>query len=1268
MPKSNETTTKFKVDISELKAGIQEANRQIALANSEFKKASAGMESWGRDADGLSAKITQLRTVTAQYETILGELKSQYAKVVAEQGENSKGATELKIKINSLEASIKNNNNAIKNYETRLNDLTSETKQTDSAMDTLKQSISEQESKLKTLKTAYANVVLEQGKTSKEARQLETEISQLSGELVSNKTKLKGASDAADQLDKSLKDTKDSSKDAADGFTVMKGALADLIADGIRSAIDGLKEFVTASDSAHKKFQAATGLSTEEVAAFKDEMDDLYDKGYGESIGDIGDKMAYVKQVTGEIDASNVRELVENAMALEDTFGSDFNETIRGVNNLMQHFGIDSKTAFDLFAKGSQLGLDYTGELGDNIAEYGGNFEQAGYSAEEYFQLLVNGSKNGAYNLDKVNDSINEVKNRLADGSIEKNIDIFSEGTQSAFKAWKDGKGTMKDVIDSIVGDINNCTNEQDALTMAATAFGTMGEDANLKVVKSLTTVGDSFKDVGGTMQDIKDIRYDDVATQFTALGRKLQRELLTPLAQKALPLFEQLGDYAIKNIDGIANAIKVLGSVMGTVFVVNKVATFTNSIKTLATTFGLVKGATDAAKVSSLALNATWLASPVTWLVAGLAALTAGMVVYNQKQKEAIKEEYGLSEAQQKSVETSSALKTSYDEMNKSRSDAMASINAEYGYINELKDELNGLIGTNGQVKEGYEDRANFIVNQLASALGIEKDKIWEIINANGSLGESIDQIIQKKQAEAILNANEAAYTEAIQKRTEALNTYQSAIETLDGAESKYKQTRSAANEVLENYNTLLAANPDEAARYYMANKSILDANDEAKASYEKAKKGVEDSEAAYVGYNTTIQNYEGLSSAIISGDAAKIEAALVNMQNSFITAENGTKATLQRQVKDMEENYTNLKKAIENGTPGVTQAQVDAAKQMVDKAIAELDTFEGKAETSTQKGGEGARRGFESKIPSMGTTSQNGVDALINPFDLSANRFFKTGEKSADKMDKGAASKKKTIETTGKDLSKTLDSGMGSANTSATGSKKSSEYNSGAASNGSAIGSTGMSLSSNLNSGLGSADTRSTGSGQTTKFNIGVGSVGTFNVGADRAYDAKDGMDSVDASSSGSYFGQGFINGLASMAQAAWDAGWNFVKNAWAGLKAGQDEGSPSKLTYQSGLYFTQGFVNAIADTTRLAVKAAREMAKDTAKELDKVDMPKLDTNITPRSLNRTGGVGSRIGYGQNGGIVQNFYQNNYSPKPLNRLEIYRQTRNQLAAAKGV
>ncbi len=214
----------------------------------------------------------------------------------------------------------------------------------------------------------------------------------------------------------------------------------------------------------------------------------------------------------------------------------------------MTHFGISSEEAFDLFAKGSQVGLDYTSELGDNIAEYGGNFEQAGYSAEEYFQLLANGTKNGAYNLDKVNDSINEVKNRLGDGTIKENLSMFSKDTQTAFKNWEKGKGTMKDVINSIVGDISKCKNEQKQLTMAQTAFGTMGEDANLKVVTSLTTVGDEFNNVKGAMEGVKEVKYDNLGSMLESLKRQLG-DVALEAGNELMPAIESI-------IGGIQNLV----------------------------------------------------------------------------------------------------------------------------------------------------------------------------------------------------------------------------------------------------------------------------------------------------------------------------------------------------------------------------------------------------------------------------------------------------------------------------------------------------------------------------------------------------------------------------------------------------------------------------------------------------------------------------------------------------------------------------------------
>ena len=123
MARNTETTTAFKVDISELRSSLQDANRQIALANSEFKAAAAGMDNWSSSADGLSAKITQLKNVNQNYSKMLDEIQNKYNDVVRTEGENSESAQNLQIKMNSLKAAIKGNEAAISKYEKSLDEL-----------------------------------------------------------------------------------------------------------------------------------------------------------------------------------------------------------------------------------------------------------------------------------------------------------------------------------------------------------------------------------------------------------------------------------------------------------------------------------------------------------------------------------------------------------------------------------------------------------------------------------------------------------------------------------------------------------------------------------------------------------------------------------------------------------------------------------------------------------------------------------------------------------------------------------------------------------------------------------------------------------------------------------------------------------------------------------------------------------------------------------------------------------------------------------------
>ena len=308
---------------------------------------------------------------------------------------------------------------------------------------------------------------------------------------------------------------------------------------------------------ATNKFSAQTGIVGDELEKYQTMMEEIYANNYGDSFSDVADAVARIKQQVDGISDENLQSLTEGALTLRDTFDMDLNESLRGMDQLMTQFGLSAEEAMDLMASGAQNGLNYTDELGDNISEYAGKFAQAGYSAKDYFQLLKNGTQSGAYNLDKVNDAINEVTTRLADGTIEEAIGTYSEETQNLFKAWQNGEATQKDVIDSIVEDIQNCTNEQDKLTMSATAFGTMGEDANAKFVESLTSVGETFNDVNGTMEEVEGTMSGGVNAQIEALKRNVEM-LLVPIGELLLPILNVL-------IGALAEIIGVISDVINT-------------------------------------------------------------------------------------------------------------------------------------------------------------------------------------------------------------------------------------------------------------------------------------------------------------------------------------------------------------------------------------------------------------------------------------------------------------------------------------------------------------------------------------------------------------------------------------------------------------------------------------------------------------------------------------------------------------------------------
>ena len=468
--------------------------------------------------------------------------------------------------------------------------------------------------------------------------QMKTAIEKIGKSATGGKADIRQLTDALDTVDdgeairnliEELKQAGDAAQDTAEDVGQIaentKGAALMQTADQLSAVGDKIQDIGTKAMDAYSETENAvtkvnayfgeTGQAAEESANV---IKSVYSDGVGESVDSVADAVLMVKKNLGDLSETDLTNLTQQAITLDELYGIDMNETLRGVNSLMQQYGLTAQEAMDYIVVGTQNGLDKTNELGDNLSEYAGKFSQAGYSASEYFQLLDNGLKNGAYNLDKVNDAINEVTTRLVDGTIGESIGSFSTKTQELFTSWQNGGATQKQVIDSIVADIGNCTNQQEALNLAALAFGTMAEDGNLKFITSLTSVGSTYDSVKGSAQGMFDATTTPMQ-QMESNTRKLQQALV--------PLGEKLAELANAILPPLVSVITTIGGWFERL--PGPIQNFVIILGALLAAFTALTPVIAAISVAMGALNVSML--PIIAVIAAVAAAIAGIIAIIQ-------------------------------------------------------------------------------------------------------------------------------------------------------------------------------------------------------------------------------------------------------------------------------------------------------------------------------------------------------------------------------------------------------------------------------------------------------------------------------------------------------------------------------------------------------------------------------------------------------------------------------------------------------------
>ena len=648
----------------------------------------------------------------------------------------------------------------------------------------------------------------------------------------------------------------------------LKTTALDLGKDAFAGAIQGTLEL----QDAQNHLQASTGATREETKAYSAEMQEAYKSGYADSVNEMAQAMALVKQYTNETDPSKIREMAESGTALADTFNIDLSDSLRAADALMENMGLTAEEAFDYMAKGAQNGLNKSGELADNISEYSQLWSQAGFSAEEMFAVMENGLDSGAYNLDKVNDFVKEFGNSLADDRIEQNLSAFSGETQNLFYQWKNGEATTKQVFQSVISDLASMENQQQALTIASNVWSALGEDNAMKVITSLNNVNNNYKNVQGTMEEIKNIKYDGVSNQWKVLGRTFQTDVMQPVLTKFLPAAQKGMKALADNIDTIIPVATAAGTAVGIIWAVNKSKKFIQDTKSAINIIGDAKDAvlkfigirtaetvadtastaakgantaatvaqttattantvaTTAAAAAQSALATVLMTNPALIAVAGITALTAAVVVFagdvddTKTKAEELKEE--AEELKNKVEETTGELSDSIAEAKSSISEVTANGTVAGGLV----DELQSLAGQS-RLTADEQSRMKIIVQELNTMfpeMGLAIDDTTGKLNMSKAEMESyIDTAIEMEKVKVVqdkLGESVEKLVEAEVAREEASQKYKTVSDELKNIEEKKIEANEAVEKQMEDaqkaqeaYNEAMRTGAENANELYV-------------------------------------------------------------------------------------------------------------------------------------------------------------------------------------------------------------------------------------------------------------------------------------------------------------------------------------------------------------------------------------------------------------------------------------------------------------------
>ena len=704
---------------------------------------------------------------------------------------------------------------------------------------------------------------------------------------------------------------------------IIKGFAA--VATASAGALVAISKIGAEFESSFAQVETIMDTSQMSVEDMKSSIQNLSSE-MGVSASELSGAVYNAISATG--DTANAVSLVGDATRLATAGFTDAESALSVLTTTINAYGMsasDAESISDSLIQTQNLGVTTIDQLASAMGKAISTASAYNVNLGNLESAYVSLTKAGI-STEESTTYISSMLNELGDTGSEVGKILKKETGKSFGTLMKEGK-SLGDVIEVLSDHVDGSAESLMNLWGSAEA----GKAANAIVSQGLDTFNDNLEKLqnsAGTTEKAYSTMADTLEHK-TQMVKTEAQNLAISIYEQIKPALSDIADAALEFIQNFdftqaVNAVKTFVAILASAgaaigvfkaaLLISDISKFVTGVKAGAEAVKALSMVTKAGTAIQTAYNAVMALTPWGAALAAVTAIAGAFVIYNAVTDDASDSQAQLSDSIKELNDDLEAQKQQQEELAQTRESNLSSINAEIGATEDYISELQGLIDANGKVKDGYEQRAQFLAEQINSvipnAISLAKDEAGVYIE----VADSVDQLIFAKKKEMALDAMQEEYSNALTGQIEANKNLTQAVDNLTEARRNLAEVQANSR----------------GDKWSMAEISV------AEDKVRQTERAYEDAKNSALDYQQTINDFETVGAA---QNMDELNSAIQRLSDGFVefngsniaeveTAVGNAIVLYQQLIADAAASWTEMSPSVQANMVGLIE-QAQAAMQ---------------------------------------------------------------------------------------------------------------------------------------------------------------------------------------------------------------------------------------------------------------------------------------------------------------------------------------------------